>query len=333
MSNLDKLQQLNTNKPRETLVVATDGLVIKRPIVKSDNVPTDTWLQKQHHARAVQESLQATSGVTYFVPRMLEISDSQHFAIEQRVPGRPLTSSYVETLSDVDLDIIYRGIANFLNDINQSRPVLNQRDTFDVPEHPGDLAFDRILKHIKPMISSKEYDTIKKSKQWFDEAALTDASVVFCQGDMNEHNIFYDEDRMILSIIDFADARYENAHDMFHRDWARLGWLDLERLIRDYEKLPKSQPVIIKSNPDVAKLRNALQNVRWTAQDIILGGNAKLVAARTKILKEEIARLDKVFAQVRGKTSLDRGTTILATVNKNKDIVNQTKKQKDSKIK
>lgn len=312
MSNLDELQQLNTNIPRETLVVATDGLVIKRPVIKNNVAPNKNWLQKQYHAQAVQESLQGNIGDNYFVPRMLEISDKKMFAIEERVPGHPITSAFFETLSDADKEIIYNGTAHFLNDINQSKPVLSQVEAFDIPEHTGDITFDRIVKHLKKekLLSSKELDTLKKSKDWFDNAATHDASVVFCQADMNEHNIFYDTETKTLSFIDFADARYKNARDLFYSDMARLGWLDIEKLIDIYKTLPRTQPVIIQSNPMVARMRNALQNIKWCGIETITA-SPKLFPARLRILKDEIAALTRVYDSVKTNTAFKAATTSL----------------------
>lgn len=317
MSNLDKLQQLNTNIPRETLVVATDGLVIKRPVIKRSGIAPKSWLNKQRHAQAVQESLQEKSGKYYFIPKMLEISDSQMFAIEQRVPGLPVTDTYFETLDEADRAIIYLGFAHFLNDINQSKPVLTQRDTFDNPEQPGDVAFARIVKHLKKNLSSKEIDILNKSKEWFDANSINDASVVFCQGDMNQHNIFYDQKTKTVSFIDFADARYENARDMFHRDIARLTWLDIGKLIQMYKGLERTQPVVTESEPTVARMRNALQNIKWCGQEV-LTADQRLFKARLAILKEEIKKLGNLLATVKATNTFKNALNALDNGGKQK---------------
>lgn len=317
MSNLDKLQQLNTNVPRETLVVATDGLVIKRPVIKPGGIARKSWVEKQRLAQAVQDSLQKKSGKYYYVPKMLEISDAQMFAIEERVPGVPVTDDYFETLGEGDRAIIYLGLAHFLNDINQSRPVLTQRDIFDTPEQPGDIAFARIVKHLKKDLSSKEIDTLNKAKQWFDKNSANDSSVVFCQGDMNQHNIFYDQATKTVSFIDFADARYEVARDMFHRDIARLTWLDINKLIQMYKGLERTQPVITESNATIARMRNELQNIKWSGTEVI-NASPKLFKARLAILKEEIASLGKLLTSVKAKNAFKNALNTLGDNGKQK---------------
>ena len=304
MSNLDKLQQLNTNTPRETLVVAADGLVFKRPVIKANSFSGKVWLEKQHIAQKVQDSLQKNSGKYYFVPRMLEISEQELFAVEQRVLGKPVTEKYFATLSEEDKNIIYLGLAHFLNDINQSKPVLTQRDVFDIPEHKGDLPFARILKKLEKHLTKKEINILKMAQQWFDAHSPTDASVVFCQGDMNEHNIFYDPQTKTLSFIDFADARYENARDMFHRDIARLLWVDIDRLVKLYTALPRKQSVNTQTNPTVEKMRNILQNIKWSGAEVI-NADKKLFNIRLGILKSQIAELDKYYRTIEAQDVID----------------------------
>ena len=105
MSNLDKLQQINTNVPRETNVHEADGLVIKRPTDKDAKQQT-VWIEKQKFAQRVQDFLRAKQNPAYFIPHMLEVSGAKVFAIEERVPGCPITSSFAEKLSQEDMKII-----------------------------------------------------------------------------------------------------------------------------------------------------------------------------------------------------------------------------------
>ncbi len=328
MSKLDNLPQINTNSPRETLVYSADGLVIKRPGPRAPDLPT--WLQKQQHARAVVESLQRVKNPAYFVPTMLEISKDQYFAVEERVPGRPLKSSYFETLSAADQDIIYRSFANFVNDINQSRPVLTQSHVFDSPdgEDGNTMPFNKIIKDLKKHVPARKLKTITNAKDWFDKAAQHDASVVFSHGDMNEDNIFFDETTKTLSIIDFADAKYENVHYMFNRDLGRLGWLDIDRLIREYEALPRAQSVIVKTDPMVEKLRNRLKNFVWSASEFL--ENPKIATtARLKIIDISIKEVKEAYDAILRAAQFEQGGKVLqaGALPKAPDIVASKKKE------
>jgi len=312
MSKLDNLPQINTNSPRETLVYSSDGLVIKRPGPRAPSLPT--WLAKQRHAQAVAESLKRVKNPTYFVPAMLEISKDQGFAVEELVPGQPLKSSYFDTLSDADKDIIYRGFANFVNDINQSHPVLTQAHVFDSPdgEDGTTMPFNKVMKDLKKYVSAKDLKTITNAKAWFDNAALHDASVVFSHGDMNEDNIFFDVTTKTLSVIDFADAKYENAHYMFNRDLARLGWLDIDRLISEYMALSRAQPVIIKTDKMVETLRNRLKNFVWSASAFL--ANPKIAPkTRLKIIDESIKGVKEIYDAIMRAAQFEQAGKILGT--------------------
>lgn len=299
MSSLDNLPQINTNSPRETLVYSADGLVIKRP---GPHAPrTEVWLAKQRHAQIVARDLRAAKNSEYFVPEMLKVSKDGKFAIEERVSGRPLTTSYFETLSPADQDIIYRGFAHFVNDINQIRPVLTQSEVFDREEDEAgqpNMPLAEILRNLKKYIKSDGLKIVVEAKKWFETASKDDASVVFSHGDMNENNIFYDPKNKTLSIIDFADAKYENAHYMFNRDLARLGWLDIDRLVSEYKALPRKSPVIVETNPQIEAVRIKLKNFAWTATTFLKKPTVAQ-AMRIKLIHDSVAELKKAYETAR----------------------------------
>ncbi len=296
MSNLDKLQQINTNVPRETNVHVADGLVIKRPNDAQDAKQQTVWIEKQKSAQKIQDFLRSKSNQNYFVPHMLEISGREMFAIEERVPGHPVTSEFIEKLSAPDMDVIYRGLAHFINDMSTYMPVLTQAEYFDTPTSEEDkkFKFSYILNHVDKYLKKSEIDIIKKAKAMFDTESLNDASVVFSHGDMNEHNAFYDSESKTLSVIDVADAKYENANEMFYRNFSRLGWLDTERLISEFNQLPHVRPVNVASNPYLASLRNALNSFKWTAIEILK--NPKHVnSVRIHMLREDFESIVRTY--------------------------------------
>ncbi len=302
MSNLDKLQQLNTNTPRETCVYSLDGMVVKRPAHPTqDTIRNTNWINKQRFAQHIQEFLKTKDNKFYFIPKMLEVSTTGIFAIEEKVPGHPITSAYAETLTPADFDIIYRGIAHFINDMATYRQPKNQSEYIDMPNeetHNGKLTIAYIVNHMKKYLSNSEIETIKKAKALFDDLALNDASIVFSHGDMNEHNIFYDPTKKIVSIIDVADAKYENAYEMFNANFARLGWLDIDRLVAEFNALPHKTPIRTETNPVVISLRHALQNFRWCACEI-LHTPKQVSKIRLKMLKDEVATLANAYAKAK----------------------------------
>ncbi|MDE6478531.1 MAG: aminoglycoside phosphotransferase family protein [Alphaproteobacteria bacterium] len=315
MSNLDNLQQINTNSPRETVVYAADGLVFKRPTKRMSETG---WLAKQRHAQLVMQDINRVASSEYFVPQMLEISTTEKFAVEQRAYGHPVSSSYFDKLPPADQDKIYRAMAHFMNDMNQMRPVLQQRHLFDATDDAADLdniPLKDVLIKLKKHIPEKELSVVKSAKKWFDVASESDASMVFSHGDMNENNIFYDPTRGVVSFIDFADARYENADYMFERDFAKLGWLDLDRIRAEYMALPRTQPVIIKSDPHVSDMRNALQSFKWGAIEFLKRPQLA-TAVRIKMLREDIAKIKKYHDRALAAEKFARGTQAINAAGK-----------------
>lgn len=300
MSKFDGLQQINTNTPRETIAYNADGLVVK---VSTGRTPN--WLSKQQHAHRVTTDILNIPNRPYFVPSTMVIDGEGPLVLEQRAYGHPITSSYFETLSPRDRDVVYHAVASLMNDMNQMRPVLSQKEFFD---QDGDL--NTILRSAK-FLSREELEIVRRAKEWFDNAAATDASVVFSHGDMNENNIFYDPASRTVSFIDFADAKYENAHYMFERNFGRLGWLDLDRLRHEYMALPRTQPVVITTDNKVENMRILLQNLKWSVQEYL--NNMKRPAAnvvRMKIIRDNVDKISKLYSTEKFVTA--RGAMVAA---------------------
>ena len=313
MSKLDNLQQINTNAPRETLVYLADGLVIKRPVDTSNSKILNTWLGKQIQAKDTSDKVLAANNKNYFVPRTLEISSKEYFVVEERATGKPLSSSFFETLTKKEVDIIYKGIAHFINDINQSKQVLTQKETFDSftsVEYLGEVSIPVLIDKLSKYISKEDMQIVQDAKDWFDVASDNDASIVFAHGDMNEHNIFFNRETKTLSIIDFADSKYQNADYMFNVDFARLGWLDIDRLIKEYDALPKKQHVNVKNKPEIKNMRNALYNFKNSASEFL--HNPKLATKiRIEIINQEIEKIKNLYTKVKDNKDFQKGISIL----------------------
>lgn len=331
MAKVDDLPRINTNAPRETLVYLSDDTVIKQPGPYAP--PVNVWMDKQRHARDVARDLRAMKNTTYFVPLMLEVSEDGNYVTEERVDGRPLKSSYFEQLSQKDQDIIYRGLANFVNDINQMRPILTQADMLDGivgGDNRQNMSFNTIIKRLQKYVSPAELEIVTTAKDWFDTVQQNDSSIVFSHGDMNENNIFYDVASQTLSIIDFADAKYENAYYMFNRDLARLGWLDIDRLVRAYNELPRKNPVVVEPNPQIQALRVKLQNFVWSAVPFLQ--NPKAAAkVRMKIIQDSINDVKKAYDAARTVSQFARGANLLQADNKSRDVSNLAAMQENQK--
>lgn len=323
MLKLNNMQPLNTNTPRETLAYLDGNVVYKIPVSNKDKLILNNWLTKQKLTKQTAEAVYKNNNKTYFIPRVLEISDSDFFVKEERAIGTPLKTSFVETLTEKELDIIYKGLANFTNDINQSKPVLSQKDVFEISggdDNADNMTINQIIDKLKRYIPENELTVVLQAKTWFDVASEKDASVVFAHGDMNEHNIFFDRKTMRLSIIDFAEAKYQNADYMFNVDYARLGWLDIDRLISEYNRLPKRENVRVKTDMKVKTMRAALYNFKSSAAEFLDKPNIA-TKVRIDIINQDIKKIKKLYEQINTKNELTNATkTIIAETTKDSTI-------------
>lgn len=298
MSNPEKLQQINTNSPRETAVFSLGNTVMKRPIRLKSASQQTVWLNKQKQAQNIQAFLRAKNNPTYFVPQIINISCANLSVEEERVFGQPLTAAFVETLSDADQHIIYRGLANFINDMATYKPVLTQSEFFDIStDVKSDVknTFAYAINHMKKYLNKQDIEDLKKAKAFFDKESLNDANVVFSHADMNEHNVFYDSNTKTLSVIDITDAKYENAHDMLYGNYANLNWLNIDRLISELNKIPAKHPIKTETNRSLVDLRNALYSVKCSAMEILKRPNDAGHKIRVKLLQGTVNLTNQMY--------------------------------------
>ena len=286
---LNNAQQINTNNPRESRVVSDGDYVIKTP-VSTNKSHIAEWLRKQRYANMVVGNLLAYKDKVggYFIPKIINISDDENPSVrEERVLGNPITAEYFAKLSPEQQESIYKNFSNFLHDINYCNPV------HDLDYQLGD-GFADIIEKIKPYLPTADITKITRAHELFKSHQEVTASLVFSHGDMNENNIFYDKDTDTLSIIDFAEAKYENADYMFNHDISKLPWLDINKLIQEYAKI--SPNIRIKNNPYMLKLFNDLRAIQWTGESLISQPqNSKIY---TMMLQENMTQLDKDYMSV-----------------------------------
>lgn len=293
---------VNTNKPRETYAYDGDDIVIKTPTAL---LPKETWMKKQIYAKDISSELRNIKNPNYFIPRTLFILKNECFSIEDKVRGQPLYPDYFETLSKDDKTIIYNAIAHFCNDMNQMKPVLIYSDLTN--------NFNNLL-NARQLFSSKEFNTIKQAQTWLKNNSHMGTNLVFSQGDMNSDNIFYYKKEKIVSFIDFADAKYQSASEMFNKDLAKLDWIDINRLIQIYKNLPRKQPVTINGDEYVVKIYSCLKSISCDIQTS-LSEDIKFKSALVKTLKNSVEELSIYLKKVKTNSLLDSGNKIKNKLN------------------
>ena len=288
MTETNRLKLINTNSPRDSRVFADGDFVVKNPVA-TNVAHINVWIERQTHAKDVIDNLlnsKTDAKTNYFIPKIVEISKDPVTCVrEERVPGKPITKEYFDTLSPIQQETIYKSLAEFASDMNQSSPILN------ITEQLGNI--ESIIEFLKSVLDKQELELIKHAYDLLKSNVAKTPSLVFFHGDMNENNIFFDETTNTVSVIDFTEARYESADYMFNSDLSRLPWLDIKRLIDKYNSLPKKNPVRVNQDKDMIDLFNALRTVQRTGESML--ARPQNTAIFTKILKENIVNMEKVY--------------------------------------
>lgn len=202
----DKLKDLIHG--RETYI-ADFGVdfVMKRPLPTLGDVARQKWLAKQHRTKEIIDEIYNVGNPRYNIPRMRFIKDDEFQLLEERAHGQPLTHELFATVSRRQRYEIIDGIAAFLVDMNELKPVQ------ELQKHKiaSELKFERL----------DNFVTNKMSK-WFSSDEVNVMSVIrdqigmfeyetrpaWSHCDLNSGNVLYDAETSTLSFIDFAEAGY-----------------------------------------------------------------------------------------------------------------------------
>jgi len=190
---------------RETFVAYFGDLyVMKRPLPGRDK---DAWLKKQHKTKDIIDEIGALNNPVYNIPKMVYIKDDEYQLLEERAMGEPLNFAFFQSLSPRQRTEIVNGMASFLVDMNELKPVREE-----------------VLHNISSELKMEKFGNIIESKmpRWFkvDEIKymaklrseisnfeyITREAWSHC--DLNPGNILYDKNTSKLSFIDFAEAGY-----------------------------------------------------------------------------------------------------------------------------
>ena len=182
--------------------------VMKRPLPTLGDVARDEWLAKQHRTKDIIDEIHAVGNPRYHIPRMSFIKDDEYQLLEERAPGEHLTAELFHSVSRRQRYEIIDGIAAFLVDMNELRPIQ------DIQRHKiaSEIKFDRLDNFIE-----------NKMSKWFSDAEVRfiaqirdnvgtfeyDTRPAWSHCDLNPGNVLYDPKTSTLSFIDFAEANYK----------------------------------------------------------------------------------------------------------------------------
>ncbi|MBQ2859254.1 MAG: aminoglycoside phosphotransferase family protein [Alphaproteobacteria bacterium] len=193
---------------RESYVVYFgDTLIMKRPLPTLNDSAREQWLAKQHRTKDAIDEIHAVGNPRYNIPRMIHIKDDEYQLLEECAPGKHLTPALFKNLSRRQQYEIIDGIAAFLVDMNELKPIQ------EIQRHKiaSELKFDRLDKFIEnKMHYWFKDDEIKYMASIRDNIGTFeyDTRAAWSHCDLNPGNVLYDPTTSTLSFIDFAEANY-----------------------------------------------------------------------------------------------------------------------------
>ncbi len=191
---------------RETRVAYFgDQFVMKRPLTEYNK---DAWLIKQHKTKDIIDEIVAVNNPVYNIPKMVYIKDDEYQVLEERASGEPLTPDLYQSLSQPQKTKIVNGLASFLVDMNELKPVRE--------EIYHNISSELKMEKLRNIINNK-------MPKWFDVEEvrymddLTDdisgfeyvTREAWSHADLNSGNVLYDKEKSQISFIDFAEADYK----------------------------------------------------------------------------------------------------------------------------
>ena len=181
--------------------------VMKRPLPTFGPDACQAWLKKQHRTKQTIDDIYNVGNPRYAIPRMVYIKDDEFQLLEERAPGQHLTADLFKKLSQRQKYEIIDGIASFLVDMNELKPVQ------DINNHQisSELKFDRLCNFIDNKMHIWFTDSeIQEMTNICDNIASFkyDTRYAWSHCDLNSGNVLYDPKTSTLSFIDFAEADY-----------------------------------------------------------------------------------------------------------------------------
>ncbi|MDO4423640.1 MAG: phosphotransferase [Pseudomonadota bacterium] len=202
----DKLNNLIHG--RETYIADFGAdFVMKRPLPTLGDDARNKWLAKQHRTKEIIDEIYNVGNPRYNIPRMLFIKDDEYQLLEERAHGQHLTHELFSQVSRRQRYEIIDGIAAFLVDMNELKPVQ------DLQKHKiaSELKFNRLDNFVTNKMSKWfTNDEVKHMSNICDQIGTFeyDTRPAWSHCDLNSGNVLYDAETSTLSFIDFAEASY-----------------------------------------------------------------------------------------------------------------------------
>lgn len=220
---------------RESYVSYYGEYVLKRPLPTLGDEAREKWLTKQHKTQGNINDIRAVGNPVYNVPKMVYINDAEYQILEERAMGEPLTAQLFNKLNRRQQVEIVISMANFLVDMNESKPAQSWRNHKIADE----LKFARLDSFVNNKMSHWfSDDEMRLMGRIRDEIAVFEYSTrpAWSHCDLNPGNVLYDANHSRLSFVDFAEADYRFIYrDIFSSVAMELGIG--EQIYKEYMKI------------------------------------------------------------------------------------------------
>lgn len=226
------------------------------------------WLESQKNAALISDEIRAKNNPAYFVPRTY-ISHGKVY--EEFASGNRWRDIYKD-ISSEDLDWIFMGLAKFINDMSELRPIKYVDKVSKVcglPQIKSSYDLQRKLSKVdEKYISAKNKKLIQDIYDYLLQVP-ENKIMVFGHNDLHGDNIIIDIDEKQLSIIDFECAGYESA---FKTMYVR-GMFDYPFFWQCINELPRTK----NSNFSwgfVSEHRDLYKFLRWLHNELLRNGKS-----------------------------------------------------------
>jgi len=149
------------------------------------------------------------------IPHYSYVATDYHFAGYKILPGKTLNNKLLKTLKKSEKTLLIKKLADFLSNLHQI-PVKNFLKYDLKPEKPNiqqNQFFTAIKKQVFPRLKEKEQIMIENFiLEWKNQASAVKNTLT--HNDLSGDNIFWDNKKLNLGIIDFSDRKITDpAHD------------------------------------------------------------------------------------------------------------------------
>lgn len=292
---------------RESYIVYFgDTLIMKRPLPTLNEYARNEWLNKQYRTKQAIDEIYAIGNPRYNIPRMIYIKDDEYQLLEECAPGEHLTLELFKKLSRRQQYEIIDGIAAFLVDMNELKPVQ------EIQRHKiaSELKFSRLDKFIETKMHNWfQTDEIKYMATIRDNIGTFeyDTRAAWSHCDLNSGNVLYDPATSTLSFIDFAESNYR----FIYRDIFAPLQIELGICRRTYETYCKLHNSSEYSMPSVNN-ENLRQIMKYRIMCALLkrfikaSDDLRITPRNEKSIQNNINKVQFMREQISGIQNIER---------------------------